>query len=337
MKRRGSAGFVWVVALVSGALAVWAVSVFRQGRALRAEMAMLDARRHTLESDLRDQTARKEEQSKALQAIEATNARTLTMRTDSERLTLGLLQLIDEFSGRGRSGKIAEKPIKRPPPPYNLSDEVCFPEMLRDAEYLRLCTTHYRYKMETQYAPLLNALKLPAELRAKFIALLAEKRLAEIETGSLLKARSVGWAGLTGQSKIDTIVAAELDPEIRSTIGDAAFERFRDFERMQWVRSPMAGLAQRLATVKIPLSEEQENALVQMLYASTKPDARTGRVWVSAFSSEAVENARSLLTPEQWKELRAIQEQEAAQNKVFNRSIESAVKQSQTRNAAKKK
>jgi hypothetical protein len=321
---------IWIFSFVM--LAGWAYVVFGDARALRSEAARLQADMQRLALEQKALSERRQADQAEMRSLENSDDERWSGRPAHERWARDILRVIDEFR--------ANPPVKsagkamRPPPPTSRVDDVCFPEMLKDAEYMRLSTVYYRYALEEQYAPLLNRLGLSAMGRGSLIGLLLDKKFTEMDARDLLGGADIhrGDAGMPNQPKIDAVAASETDREIRAFLGEEAFGMYLDFERTRWVRRPVEGLAERLTIVGLPLSPDQQDKLVELVFAETPPNEVTGRVTALDISKSAVEKAQTILTSPQWRELQQIEKQNEASERFFRGTIERAV----NRNEAKK-
>lgn len=202
-----------------------------------------------------------------------------------------------------------------------------FMAMMDNPEVQRLLAAQQRGALDARYAALFKSLNLtPAQLE-QFKNLLVEKRTAVADV--MAAARSQGLTGRENRDELRTLVQNaqnEVDNNIRSVLGDAAFAQYQNFEQTQPQRSVVSQLQQRLSYSGAPLSDAQSEQLVQVLATTTEqknPSAGTlrpgaGRIAFGGnggaqITDQAVAQASTVLNASQVQALQQLQQEQQAQ------------------------
>ena len=200
-----------------------------------------------------------------------------------------------------------------------------FLAMLSDPEMRRLMTVQEKAALDGRFSSLFKALNLSPEALEKFKNLLVEKQSAM--TDVISAARKEGMDPRSNRDEIRQLVQstqAEIDETIRSTLGDAAFGQYKNFETTQPQRIIANQLTQRLSYSTNPLSDTQSEQLVGILAANAGGNTdggggfgsfRGGRPGgpASKITDVAVTQAQGILSAQQLTALRSLQaEQQAA-------------------------
>ncbi|MBI2512793.1 MAG: hypothetical protein HYV96_12515 [Opitutae bacterium] len=202
-----------------------------------------------------------------------------------------------------------------------------FMAAMDNPEVQRLLATQQRGALDARFAALFKSLNLsPAQLE-QFKNLLVEKRTAVADV--MAAARSQGLTGRENRDELRALVQnaqAEVDANIRATIGDAAYSQYQNFEQTQSQRNVVSQLQQRLSYSDAPLTDAQSEQLVQMLAATTdqkNPSAggvRTaaGRIGFGGsggaqITDAAVAQSSSVLSAAQVQALQQLQAEQQAQ------------------------
>jgi len=204
-----------------------------------------------------------------------------------------------------------------------------FGAMLNNPEMQKLMAVQQKGALDSRYSSLFKQLNLsPADLE-KFKNLLVEKQSAVMDV--MAAARSEGLTGRENRDQIRDLVQNaqnEVDNTIRSTLGDAAYSQYQNYEATQPQRAVVSQLEQRLSYSSTPLSDTQSQQLVQIL-AETSPtrDNNGGRTMVTVGAAggpgavffggptitvDAVNRAQTVLTAQQMSALQSLQQEQQA-------------------------
>ncbi len=146
-----------------------------------------------------------------------------------------------------------------------------FASLMNNPEVQKLMAVQQKAALDTRYSSLFKQLQLnPVDLE-KFKNLLVEKQTAVMDV--MAAARAEGLTGRENRDEIRQLVQqaqAEVDNNIRTTLGDATYAQYQSFESTQPQRAVVSQLEQRLSYSSTPLTDAQSQQLVQIL-ASTAP------------------------------------------------------------------
>lgn len=141
--------------------------------------------------------------------------------------------------------------------------------VMNSPEFQKLAQLTMNGQTEARFADLFKKLNLPPEALEKFKTLLAEKQMAARDAMEV--AREQGLNGRENRDQVRSLIKqtqAEIDENIRSAIGDTAFNQYQQYEQTQPQRGTANQLTQRLSYSGSPLTDSQYEQFVQTL-AST--------------------------------------------------------------------
>jgi hypothetical protein len=188
-------------------------------------------------------------------------------------------------------------------------------------ERQRLMNLRTRSALDTQYASLFKYLALPPDQLQKLQKLLQDRRNVFHEVVTVMRNQGMAPTAENAE-KIQALVnnaVAEIDKEIRSTLGDNTYAKYRSFEITQGQRQTADRVQQRLSYTAEPLTDPQYYQLVDVIIQGgpqsgdlTKADATTrssrGNAVDSSLITPAVfDQARIFLSPAQLAALQQIQ------------------------------
>jgi len=144
-----------------------------------------------------------------------------------------------------------------------------FMAMMDNPDFQKLMTLQQKAALDTRFAGLFKSLNLsPADLE-KFKSLLVEKQTAVMDARAA--ARAQGLTGPENRDALRQVIAnaqAEVDNSIRSTLGDAGFAQYQNYEQTLPERNLASQLQQRLSYSSAPLTDTQTNQMVALLAAA---------------------------------------------------------------------
>ena len=146
-----------------------------------------------------------------------------------------------------------------------------FRAMMERPEVQRLMAMQQRASLDGRYASLFKGLALTPDQLDKFKDLLVEKRTSMLDV--MAAAREQGINPRSDPEAFSKLVAhaqAEIDNNIRATIGDSGFSQYEDYEKTMPQRTVVGQLEQRLSYSATPLTQQQSEQMVSIL-ASTSP------------------------------------------------------------------
>ena len=139
-------------------------------------------------------------------------------------------------------------------------------QVLDNPDYQTLMSLTQKGMLDGRYAALFKQLKLTPQQLEQFKEYLVEKQTAVMDV--LAAARAQGVDPRKDGEAIGTMMKAtqdEIDANIRSALGDAAFDAYQDYERTLPTRNVISQLESRLSYSGTPLSESQNQEMVRIL------------------------------------------------------------------------
>ena len=232
----------------------------------------------------------------------------------------------------------ADTPPDEPPGPPNGDDRggrfrgrgpEALQALMNDPQFVQLMSNREKMMLDSRYAPLFKSLlqgtsgaNLSPEQLDTFKNLLVEKQNSERDVRMSARAE-----GVTDRSAINQLVKnaqAEVDAQIQSTLGADGFSQYQQYEKTAPQRNVVNQVAQSLSYTNAPLTDTQNQQLVQILASNASTDTNQRRTYGGGFggglggptatvTDTAVSQASGVLTPAQMTALVAIQDQQKAQ------------------------
>jgi len=262
--------------------------------------------------------------------------------TDAEHRAHDLQNELDALKA---SKVAADTPPDEPPGPPNADDRggrfrgrgpEGFQALMNDPKVVQLMNSREKMMLDSRYASLFKSLlqggnganMTPEQLDA-FKNLLVEKQNTTRDV--MMSARA---EGVTDRSAINQLVKtaqAELDTQIQSTLGADGYSQYQQFEKTAPQRNVVNQVAQSLSYTSAPLTDTQNQQLVQILANNASTDTNQRRNYGGGFgggagptatvTDTAVSQAGGVLTPDQLAILVAIQAQQKAQAAIRDSTI----------------
>lgn len=198
-------------------------------------------------------------------------------------------------------------------------------DLLNSPEVQQLMALQQKAGLDGRYAALFKRLNLnPADLE-KFKNLLVEKQAVIGDV--MAAARSQGLRGSDSRDEIRVLVEdaqAQVDDSIRTTLGEAVYSQYKNFEATMPQRAVVDQLTRRLSYSPAPLTETQGEQLVQILATAggaptsgSRRSAPAGGLIGSAgrgvqITNEAIVQAQGVLTPVQVSALESLKQEQQA-------------------------
>ena len=225
-----------------------------------------------------------------------------------------------------------------PPGPPNNNDDrggrfrgrgaEAFQAMMNDPKVVQLMNSREKMMLDSRYASLFKSLlqsgsgaNMTPEQLDTFKNLLVEKQNTERDVRMSARAE-----GVTDRSEINKLVKsaqAEVDTQIQSTLGPDGFSQYQQYEKTAPQRNVVNQVAQSLSYTSAPLTDAQNQQLVQILANNASTDTNQRRNFGGGFgggtgptatvTDAAVSQASGVLTPAQMTALVAIKDQQIAQ------------------------
>lgn len=207
-----------------------------------------------------------------------------------------------------------------------------FMAMMDKPEIQKLMAIQMRAGLDSRYAALFKGLNLsPAQLE-QFKNLLVEKQTAM--TDVLAAAREQGIDPRTDPQEFRKLVAdtqTEVDNNIKSTLGDAVYAQYQQYQQTLPQRGVVNQLQQSLSYTGTPLTNDQADQMVQILAQNTPSSSNqasaSNRATITAafgvgfgggqisspITDAAIAQAQTVLTAPQLQALQQLQQAQQAQ------------------------
>jgi hypothetical protein len=164
-----------------------------------------------------------------------------------------------------------------------------FRAMMERPEVQRLMAMQQRASLDGHYASLFKGLALSPDQLEKFKDLLVEKRTSMLDV--MAAAREQGINPRSDPEAFSKLVAhaqAEIDNNIRATIGDSGFSQYENYEKTMPQRTVVNQLEQRLSYSSTPLTPQQSEQMVSILASTAPTRNNTTNTLRAAFGNGAV-------------------------------------------------
>jgi hypothetical protein len=215
--------------------------------------------------------------------------------------------------------------VSVPPPPRGRFEggHNRFAHIMEQPEAQKLIALQQKADLDARYASLFKNLNLtPAQLD-QFKNLLVEKQTAMMDV--MQAARAQGLNPRTDREGFQQLVAsteADIDNSIRSTLGEAGYAEYQQYQQTMPERNVTTQLQQSLSYTGTPLTDAQSEQLVQILAANapaarnvnggtTQPRPGSGRI-----TDAAVIQAQGVLSAPQLQALQQLQQTQQARDQL---------------------
>ena len=205
----------------------------------------------------------------------------------------------------------------------NNNNRANFAALMANPEFAKAISLQQNAALDNRYAALFKQLNLsPAELE-KFKSLLVERQNSRMDV--MNAARENGLNPRENREEINKLVAeaqAEVDANIKAALGESRFNQYQTFDATQSQRNLVSQLDQRLSYSSTPLNATQSQFLVTALASSNAPAADQGGPgnWGggnrTTITDEVIQQAQSVLSPDQVSALKQLQAEQQAQKTV---------------------
>jgi hypothetical protein len=202
--------------------------------------------------------------------------------------------------------------------------------LMANPEFAKAWNIERRAQLDNRYAALFKELNLSPSQLDGFKNLLVERESAAMDVYAA--ARDQGLDPRTDRDAINKLIAsaqADADQSIKAALGDTAYQQYQSYQGTQAQRAVVSQLDQRLSYSATPLTSAQSDFLVQVLSspaptadgaaapsASGRGGFGGGRGGSVPITDAVIQQAQSVLTPDQVSALKELQAQQQAQQKV---------------------
>jgi len=210
-------------------------------------------------------------------------------------------------------------------------------KMMKDPAMKEMMRSQQKGVTSMMFGPLLKELNLAPEQKEKFMALLLDQQMKEIDHfGGFFPD---GAADKTDAVKQVQDNQKEFDENLKTLLGDEKFAQYQDYRQTMTERRQLDQFKQQLEGGKTPLQDEQVKSLLQVMREEkekvppilpgngTQMSPDFGKLltdetmdrqfeWQTDLNRRVLERAGPILAPEQLKELTDFQAQQLKMQKV---------------------
>lgn len=199
-------------------------------------------------------------------------------------------------------------------------------EMLADPELSALMLTQQKAGLDSRYAALFRQLGLDPKETEALKNLLAERQLARMEAGVMVRTEGLDRNDRTGMRELILDADNDVEAKLRGLLGPDNFNTLKTYEQSAGERMRVDRFALRLSYSAAPLQTYQSDALVQLLASVSQPRSpgrnATAQETASytqarqAYETEVLSRAQSVLSPVQVEALKQYQQEQADQARL---------------------
>jgi hypothetical protein len=201
-----------------------------------------------------------------------------------------------------------------------------FAALMANPEFAQAMSVQQRAMLDGRYADLFKQLNLSPEQLEKFKSLLVERQNARMDV--MNAARENGLNPRENRDELRKLTEeaqTEVDNTIKTALGESVYNQYQTYESTQAQRAVVNQLDQKLSYSSTPLNSTQSAFLVSALAAAASAESadqgggggpgnwgRTG----TTITDAVIQQAQSVLTPDQVAALKQIQTEQKAQTQI---------------------
>jgi phage terminase small subunit len=326
-----------LVILLSVATVALGVICSVQWRQLRQERT----RHAALERALREETQTREEQVAKARELELRANRLQKDLQEFSAVTSNLRT--SESMQRSNATALAErvKAVKNSAGQAGVSGKdmrEMVSSMMKNPEMRKMIRGQQKAAVEMMYSGLFKQLQLAPEEKAELSELLIESQMRQVDGAQGLFGDSEGQD--PAQARADFAQAKkETDAQVKDLLGEERYATYQDYQKNITERMQLDQLKTRLEGAQMPLEEAQLAQLLKLMKdekakvppaiptdpnlspAETKALMTADNLdkqvqWMEDYNKRVLDGAAGLLTPDQLKQFREMQEQQASMQKM---------------------
>ena len=209
-------------------------------------------------------------------------------------------------------------------------------KMMKDPAMREMVREQQKATINMMYSGLFKELKLSPEEKEKFKTLLSDAQMKNIENAQGIFGDKKEGA-MEDTQKLVNETKKQTDAEIKALLGDERFAQYDDYQKNIGERMQLDQLKSKLEAENLPLQEPQMAQLLQIMKeekSAVPPVIPTDNTqfpkkelftvenldkqmqWMEDYNRRVLQRAGQVLTPEQMKQYRDFQEQQASMQKL---------------------
>jgi hypothetical protein len=191
-------------------------------------------------------------------------------------------------------------------------------ELMKDPEFVSALKVEQESRIENRYGALFKQLNLPADKIAALKNLLIERDNARRDVMASAVAQKLDPRDPETRTQLRELteqMQAEVDTNIKSTIGETAYAQLETYKATQPQRSAVSGLNEKLSLIGQPLTDSQSQQLTRILAETGTVNGRN-----VVITDQTISVARGVLMPAQVETLIKFQAQQAAEQLIESKT-----------------
>ncbi len=210
-------------------------------------------------------------------------------------------------------------------------------KMMKDPAMREMMREQQKAMINMMYGGLFKELNLSPEEKDKFKELLTESQMGKVAAtqGLLGGAQDEATTAAAKQAVADA--KKQADADLKALLGEQRYAQYEDYQKNVGERMQLDQLKNHLAGENVPLRDEQNAQLLQIMKEeklalppaisteqSEMPDQSTFTPqkmdeqlkWMEQYNARVADRAKNVLTPEQFINYQKFQEQQASMQKL---------------------
>lgn len=329
---------IGLLTITTTTLAVLCAIQSKQLRDSREQLRTANESRRAAHEASEAQSARVKElqrvQTRLEKQVEDFTALTTTLRSNETRQAAAVAALSQRANANTAQGSDAAGPDKSGAALGKGMGEM-LSKMMKDPSMREMMREQQRAAVKMMYAGLFKEMDLSPEEKDKLVSILTDMQVKTIENSQAVLGDKKDGAPAT-PSLADSKKQANTD--IKALLGEERYSQFDDYQKNLGERMQLDQIKNSLAGQNVPMTDQQSSRLYQIMKEErtavppvipsdanqnpenlktlmTADNVEKQLLWLEDYNARVLARAGEVLTPEQLKQYRAFQEQQAAMQK----------------------
>jgi hypothetical protein len=190
-------------------------------------------------------------------------------------------------------------------------------DRMNDPEVQKLMAEQIRAQIERRYAKLFAQLNLPPDKLEQFKTLLVDRQQSAMDV--LTSANEQGISDPRDFQKLVESTQADVDGQIKATLGEADYAQYQGFQQSQAARGVANQLQDSLRNSSAPLSSAQSEQLTQVMTQNRATAAAAnlnGNNPPALITDDTITQSQAFLSAPQVQALQQLQQQQQSQRRL---------------------
>ncbi len=188
---------------------------------------------------------------------------------------------------------------------------------MNDPEVQKLMAEQIRAQIDRRYAKLFAQLNLPPDKLEQFKSLLVDRQQSAMDV--LATANEQGISDPNDFRKLVESSQADVDNQIKASIGDDAYAQYQGFNQTQGARGVVGQLQDSLRNTEAPLTPAQSDQLTQVMVqnrVASEAGPLNGNNPPPLVSDAVLDQSRAFLSAGQVQALQQLQQQQRSNRRL---------------------